>query len=234
MVARVSVIPRRRCRPESRPAARRSPPRREDGAQSSACRTPHICDRPIRTGRSCNRAPVYRLDRNRPSRALMPSAAPCERAPGLQRSSTSSSVARTAGWVQGGDAAVVPAAPPRTRKLADSAPGAAIRSVGRDKIRWSTIQSACVLMTASRCQVAEVEQGGGRKTSRFRRLGITGGIGKGPLAGGLVCGLQRRVYQDHSGAVHSHRVPSRHARRGLKHLTAFRTDYRPFAAPSSH
>ena len=89
-------------------------------------------------------------------------------------------------------------------------------------------------MTASRCQVAEVEQGGGRKTSRFRRLGITSGIGKGPLAGGLVCGLQRRVYQDQSSAVHSHRIPLRDARNGLMHWFPIQTDYRPFAAPSTH
>ena len=37
-------------------------------------------------------------------------------------------------------------------------------------------------------------------------------------SGGLVCGLQRRVYQDHSSAVHSHRVPSRTCQIGSQTL----------------
>ena len=53
-------------------------------------------------------------------------------------------------------------------------------------------------------------------------------------SGGLVCGLQRRVYQDQSSAVHSHRIPLRDARNGLMHWFPIQTDYRPFAAPSTH
>ena len=86
---------------------------------------------------------------------------------------------------QGGHGAAVPAAPPGARAVADSAPAAVIPSPARDRGTLDYDSIRLRLEDGGHMTGAGGEDGGGRKTRRFRHLGTVGGIRKGPRAGGL-------------------------------------------------